>query len=558
MKKKNYGNIYYNKDKNNWIIEKLDPHVSLKMKQLFKKIPSHKTPPFNLPNNMDMCADIKWFMSRYPFKISESDLKLLKSQEKGFFTQQENIEKVYLPSWVPEENFKLKEGQLLRIHQSVAIEVGHQAKKLLLVDAIGTGKSYTAIGSALKEGSLPAAFVVQTHLPKQFEEKIESFCHLKTHIIKTKTPYKLPVADIYIFKYSLIAGWTDIFEQNFFKFAMFDEIQELRHGTSTAKGYAANILTQNVDKVLGTTATPIYGYGLEMFHVMEFIKSGCLGTKNEFMIEWCGGYDNKIVKDPKSLGSYLRESQLMLRRTKKDIYGEQIEPNIIIENVEYDEKSVKSVEELAKKLAITTLTGSFTERGQAARTLDMKLREATGISKAKSVAFFVKLLVESGEKVLLSGWHREVYDIWNEELKDLNVVMYTGSESSLQKEKNKNEFVNGKANVMIISHTSGAGLDGLQSVCSSVVIGELAWSKEVHNQIIGRVDRDGQKDPVSAFIMYTEYGSDPVIMDMLGLKSNQTKGITDPTEKFTKVNNDRGRLTILAEKYLESKNIKVN
>jgi hypothetical protein len=47
------------------------------------------------------------------------------------------------------------------------------------------------------------------------------------------------------------------------------------------------------------------------------------------------------------------------------------------------------------------------------------LRQATGIAKAPFVADFVRLLVESGEKVLLYGWHREVYSIWRDKLKDL-------------------------------------------------------------------------------------------------------------------------------------------
>ena len=46
-------------------------------------------------------------------------------------------------------------------------------------------------------------------------------------------------------------------------------------------------------------------------------------------------------------------------------------------------------------------------------------------------------LVEAGEPVLLGGWHREVYRIWNEALADLNPLMFTGSESQPAKARAK-------------------------------------------------------------------------------------------------------------------------
>jgi hypothetical protein len=556
--KKTYGSISFNKENNSWIIEKMEPHVSIRFKQMFPKVYTSSVPPYSLVNSPEVSSDLKWFFSRYPVDISEKDQRILHKNNKQFFDKQAEVESIMMPNWVPSVTYGIQSGQRLRGHQKTAIAMHQLVDRLLLVDAIGTGKSYTAIGAALQEGSLPAAFVVQAHLPSQFKEKIEEFSHLKAHIIKTGKPYSLPKADIYIFKYSILSGWVDIFAQGFFKFAMFDEVQELRHGTSTNKGFAANILSSNVEKVLATTATPIYGYGIEMFNVLDMIKKGSLGSRYEFIREWCGGNEKSVV-DPNALGSFLRESQLMLRRTKKDIYGDTMEPNIIIEKVDYDEKVVKSSEELAKQLAITALTGSFTEQGSAARELDLRLREATGIAKAKNVAMFVRMLVQSGEKVLLSGWHRDVYEIWNKELSDLGVVMYTGSENAKQKDETKREFVEGNAQVLIISHKSGAGLDGLQHVCSTVVLGELAWSKEIHGQIFGRVDRDGQKskDPVSVFVMISDYGSDPVMMDLLGIKHNQQRGILDPNDKIKKISSDRSRLKDLARNYLLSHNVKV-
>ncbi|WP_189654688.1 GIY-YIG nuclease family protein [Paracoccus mutanolyticus] len=53
-----------------------------------------------------------------------------------------------------------------------------------------------------------------------------------------------------------------------------------------------------------------------------------------------------------------------------------------------------------------------------------EVRQETGVAKARSVAAYVRTLVEAGEPVLLGGWHRAVYDIWNQVLVDLKPVNF--------------------------------------------------------------------------------------------------------------------------------------
>src|SRR5690606_21011418 len=170
--------------------------------------------------------------------------------------------------------------------------------------------------------------------------------------------------------------------------------------------------------------------------------------------------DDKIkVKDPKALGSYLRENYLLIRRTRQEV-GRELPPvNKIVHEVEYDERYTEKKEKELKEIANRVVSGSFIERGQAARMLDVQARMMTGIAKAHAVAEYVKVLVENGEKVLLVGWHREVYDIWNTMLADYNPVMYTGSESPTQKDKNRDKFINGESKVMIMSLRAGVGLE---------------------------------------------------------------------------------------------------
>jgi hypothetical protein len=93
------------------------------------------------------------------------------------------------------------------------------------------------------------------------------------------------------------------------------------------------------------------------------------------------------------------------------------------------------------------------QKMQAAREFDLRMRQATGIAKAPYVAEFVKLLhQESDQKIVLYGWHREVYEIWLERLKDLKPMLYTASESAAQGAAAKQAFLNGDCQVLIISN----------------------------------------------------------------------------------------------------------
>lgn len=111
--------------------------------------------------------------------------------------------------------------------------------------------------------------------------------------------------------------------------------------------------------------------------------------------------------------------------------------------------------------------------------------------------------------------------------------------------------MNGDTNLMIISLRSGAGLDGLQYRFSDLVVGELDWSPGVHQQLIWRLDREGQENPVSAHFLVSEDGSDPVVISRLGIKSSEQHGVNDPHLAPEPVHTDVSNLVALAQRYLE-------
>lgn len=553
LKLKTYGKIRRNGKDKTWEITHAEPHVCIKLKAVFQKIGYGSRLPFKFPDTPEICHDLLWFMERYPISISSEDAGTMRKQKKKYINNLNELEAIAIPSHVP-MNVELKDGLTARDYQLRGRDIFLKCKRLLVGDQVGLGKTLIGIISCLHAGTLPALVVVQTHLPKQWKDEIERFTNLRVHVMKGTRPYSLPEADIYITKYSCLAGWTNFFEKAFFNMVIFDEVQELRHH-STGKYNGAEAASDNAEYVLGLSATPIYNYGDEIFNIMNVIKPDCLGRRDDFLREWAGSsYGRRItIGDPAALGTYLRDNFLMLRRTRQEVGRELPQINTIVHTVGYSEEIMEKEEALAHQLAIKVVSGSFVERGQASRELDILMRHNTGIAKAKEVAAYVRILLENNEPVVLAGWHRGVYDIWMGELAEFNPVMYTGTESPAEKERSKMSFINGETNLFIISLRSGIGLDGLQRRCKTVVVGELDYSPQVHHQLIGRVDRDGQQEQVTAIFLVCDGGSDPVIIDLLGLKASQSHNIIDPLKAVPNQYSDDSRIKMMAQRYLEKK-----
>jgi hypothetical protein len=307
------------------------------------------------------------------------------------------------------------------------------------------------------------------------------------------------------------------------------------------------------------SATPIYNYGGEFHNVFEAVRPGALGSWGEFSEEWCGARVSKSsrpkIKDPKAFGSYLRDQCLMIRRTRAEVGRELPSLQNVAHYIDCDADTIQQIESKATELARVILaTHGDNERGakmRASEELSNLARQATGIAKAPYVAEFVRMLLEQGEPVVLYGWHRECYAIWNSRLAAYHPVMYTGSESEVQKNKAKEAFLKQETNLLVMSLRSGAGLDGLQQRCRTVVYGELDWSPAVHDQCSGRVHRDGQKDPVVAYYLIAEDGSDPIVADVLGVKRGQIVGVTDPNKELVeRLDVGADHVRKLAERYL--------
>ncbi|MEM7698135.1 MAG: DEAD/DEAH box helicase [Verrucomicrobiota bacterium] len=500
-----------------------------KLKSLFDR--PRRAGDFNLDATPANSEELQWFMTRYPLEGSREDFANLAELAQSAIDSKQQIQSI-IDGRSPANARLIKTLLPLREYQARAVDVLALRNRLLVGDDVGLGKTAIALG-AHSAGMGPTIVVCQTHLQEQWKREAEKFLFgVEVHIVKSRKQYDLPSHDFLIVPYSKVATWGDRLSELGYGLLVFDEAQELRRADS-AKSRSCKVLSKSVQRALGLTATPIYNYGEEIYHVGSAIDQHCLGSYEEFTREWCTGIfgNHWAVSEPQVLHDYLtNELGFFLRRRRRDVEREL--PSIIkvVETVDADSKALADISGDLVRLAETVVQSSeFVERGQAARELDMKLRQATGIAKAPAVGKAVLDRVAAGDQVLLGGWHRAVYDIWEAMFQEAGISysLYTGSESANKKQQSVDEFISGQSRVLILSLRSGAGLNGLQDVSSLVMFGELDWSPQVHDQFIGRLNRDGQQSAVTAMYLVSDQGSDPLIARVLGIKREQSEGIID-------------------------------
>lgn len=542
----------------NQLLVDAEPHVMQRLRKIFDNAQNfwergkytHK--PIKFASTLNACRDLVWLLDRYHLEVSPNLLKSIKDKASAY---DEILRKVSDAD--KNKTYQVSEGALklalpLREHQICFTNMFNQMRRMLLADKMGTGKTCQAISTLCEPDRRPALVVVPTHLCAQWEREVKRFLPLaSTHVIRGFKNYSLPKVDVLITSYNRLAPWQDVLLGEFkFKTLIMDEVHELRH-TGTQKRELCYKISETVENCLGLSGTPIYNQGNEIYSVLDVIKPECLGSLDSFESEWCSWGK---VYEPATLNHFLKTQGLMLRRTASDCGLKFGEASKHIYTIDSDLEKLKEIEDVAKLLALSVLSGNVGEDSESAREFDWKLRHATGVAKARPVAEFVKMLAEENGKVVLVGWHRDCYDIYLKELKDLKPVMYTGSESAKEKDQAVKDFIEGDSKVFIISLRSGSGLDGLQRVCSTVVFGELDWSPHVMDQVVARLDRDGQTEHVQAYYLTIADGADPFMIEVLGGKRSQHDGLIEGKQSEVEVIKpyDSNRVRDMAKAYLTS------
>ena len=472
-------------------------------------------------------ADLNWLLMRFPVNVKQCKGVLDEARRSAVEQINRRMSGSDRRRTQPPADFL---GKLFPFQES-AVTFMTSNRRCVLGDGMGLGKTWSGLAAAATANEYPVLIVCQTHVQKQWQRMIGMLFDLPglkgqrdmtpfelatkrgealAPILKTRTPYRIPTTPFVIIHYGLIAWWQKYLLKRQFKTILYDEVQELRH-TGTGKYSAASLISETSSNVWGLSGTPVYGYGKEIWSVMNAIDFHSLGSEEAFTREWCMGYGERIVADPKALNGHLSREGLLLRRRATDDEVSIDLPKVVrkVEDLHYDELLYDRLIGAVRSKAKEYEGASFHIKGQLARAIDQESRQAAGLAKAGYVAEFAASLIEAGERPLVYAWHHAVHNIYQDRLSEYKPAIFTGKQTTNQKDNSLRRYMDGETDLGLLSLRSASGLDGLQHRATMCVFGELDWSPAIHcfdvkTEVLTRdgfvgVDGVGIGDPVAGF-----------------------------------------------------------
>lgn len=388
-------------------------------------------------------------------------------------------------------------------YQKEAVEFGYAARgRFLLGDAPGVGKSAPALVWWYLFGGKKALIVSPANVTWKWAEKeVALWAGDRTWQVVEGSKMPIKDVDITIMSYRTMVLRYEELKILPFDTMIFDEAHYLKSNKSQ-QNRVARKLVKSVPYLLFLTGTAFKNKRIEMYQLLNMIDPKQWSNIKDFGERYCGGKLERggwVIKPDKETNTeelQARLAPILLRRTKKQVLVDlpdltRVSIPITLDNATEYEQTLRSVKEQARKEGY---------KPAHALTLLNKLRQVVGMGKVKDAIELAQDLLESGEQVVLHAHHKEVVKQLQEAMVKIvtpfRVGLIDGSTAPKDRQMLSTAFLEGRKRVMILSSAGKEGLD-LYSA-SHIIFVERQWTPADEEQIEARLDRNGQKNAVTA------------------------------------------------------------
>ena len=406
-------------------------------------------------------------------------------------------------------------------------------------DDVGLGKTFEAIIYAETTNSFPCLVIVPASVKYNWGEKWQEIVGSNRDIsiiesAETKTRKNNWNAEVVIINYDIIgkkqgSGATVKFKEltsTKWKMVIFDEAHFLKEKKAQRSKAAKMIIKPKDIKIQLLTGTATMSKPVELWNLLLLIKSEKYVAEDwyQFVRRYCGGYIGKFgwVTDGATnileLNQKLRDN-CYIRREKKDVLKEL--PEVITEVIKVPITNKRAVIKATDNIIEYILETKGVEAAEKAEEAEHlvalgTLRKLSIDGKLKAIESYLKDWSQSNEKLLVFGLHREPLDYLAEKFK---AELIAGGVSSKDKQRIVKEWQTNKSQFLFANmESAGTGVDGLQNVCSNMIITELPWRPSDLWQVIGRLDRSGQKNSPNIKYLLSDDTIDIQMWEMLQAK----------------------------------------
>lgn len=431
-----------------------------------------------------------------------------------------------------------------RQYQLEALGYALEKGSIINGDDVGLGKTFESIMYAETTNSFPCLVVVPASVKYNWQEKWEEITGNKREVAvieskETKARKNNWKADVVVINYDIIGkkqgkGATLRFKELKSKWNMiiFDEAHFLKEKTSI-RSRAAKMLVKDVDKIQMLTGTAIMSKPVEIWNLLVLAKREKEIAKDwmQFITRYCGGYRGKFGWVTDGATNTLELNQKLrnvcyIRREKRDVLKElpAVTKQVIQMPITNISKIKRATNDLIEYIRESKGDESAEKAQEAEHLVALSvLRKLAIEGKLKAIEGYLKDWKASGKKLVVFGIHREGLEYLATKFKCQLIAGGTSSKDKLSivKDFQENEDIFLFANMQ----SAGTGVDGLQNICSNMLIIELPWRPSDLTQTIGRLDRSGQKEAVTVSFMLSDQTVDEQMFEMLSSKEQVAEAV---------------------------------
>lgn len=376
--------------------------------------------------------------------------------------------------------------------------------RAFLGDEQGTGKTISALAWLVYSDAYPALIVVNAPTKLQWYQQYRDWlkkvpgADYRCQILSGQKPYKLDPNVSCIINWDILHHWKDALAQFGFKYLVGDEVQAIGNPESK-RAIAFRMLSKVIPECVCMSGTPARSKPAQFWTVLNIMMPADFPNYYKYLYRYC---------EPKSTpwgmqfngASHVQElhykmSQCLLRRTKEEVMKWLPPKTMEVVPLAIDktlEKEYRDQEAEIYKEGTSDLHQRVADLMRTAYAL-----------KEKSLLQWVEDFLDSGNKLLLFAWHRDVVDLLVESLKKYHPVKIYGGISVASREEAKTTFIQDDGCRIMVANiqAGGVGIDGLQKVCNHVAFAEFSHTPLDHRQAEDRLHRGGQDLPVTSYYL---------------------------------------------------------
>ena len=434
-----------------------------------------------------------------------------------------------------------------RDYQLEALGFGLEKGSIINGDDVGLGKTFEGIMYAETTNSFPCLVIVPASVKYNWKEKWLEITKGKrsVSVIESKETRKHSNnwdADVVIINYDIIGkkqgkGTTMKFPElvgDNWKMVIFDEAHFLKNKTSQRSQAAKKITQISEDIIIQLlTGTATMSKPSELWNLLKLIKKDDLIAVDwyQFVRRYCGGYRGKFgwvtdgATNTLELNKKLRET-CYIRREKREVLSEM--PDVTKQVLQMPITNKRAIDSASTDLIQYIMDTKGEEAAEAAMEAEHLvalglMRKLSIEGKIKAIEQYLRDWKESGKKLVVFGIHKEQLIYLSKRFK--SPLIAGGVSSKKKQEMVKDWQVSDDQFLFANIESAGTGVDGLQNVCSNMLIIELPWRPSDLTQVIGRLDRSGQEEAVTVTFALSYDTIDEQMYEMLADKELVTEAV---------------------------------